>query len=184
VRYRAQSPPAGPNPPRSGRRADGTTAVSGIVASMTSRRPRRTLSDLACSTGDQHIRVAPPGRAPRGQDGGLSGCLTRICTHTNSKYPASNGDFQPTRCVLSTSSRHLTTRGHHGHLDRAAGIAKSGGRGRGGVSRMRSACRAAGSARGHRPPDRWVDGEPRRWPDESRNPYRQPKKARRGRRGP
>jgi hypothetical protein len=49
--YRAQNPPSSPNAPQSGRQMDGATAVSGIEASTTSRRPRRTPSDLACCTG-------------------------------------------------------------------------------------------------------------------------------------
>jgi hypothetical protein len=38
----AQSPPASPNTPRSGRPVDGPPAVRGIVASTTNRRPRRS----------------------------------------------------------------------------------------------------------------------------------------------
>jgi hypothetical protein len=45
-------------------------------------------------TGMHHTRTVPPGRALRVQDAG-SPNLTRTCTHTNSKYPASSGGFQP-----------------------------------------------------------------------------------------
>jgi hypothetical protein len=54
--YRAQSPPASPNAPQSGRQMGGATAVGGIVASMISWRPRRTLSDLARKPGMHRIR--------------------------------------------------------------------------------------------------------------------------------
>jgi len=79
--------------------------------------------------------------------------------------------------VLSAGSRApRTTRRHHGQLDRAVRIVESGGRerGRGGMSRMRSSCRAAGPARRHRSSDRRVGGEPRRRLDESRDPDRRP----------